>query len=72
METKDYSITVRDNRGRVAVLPIDGASVDEFVETGLSLPEVCERLESEAFQRAVEAGKINARAVCIASDNSPI
>jgi hypothetical protein len=72
METKDYSITVRDNRGRVAVLSIDGASVDECVATGLPLPEVCERLESEAFQRAVEAGKINARAVCIASDNSPI
>ena len=72
METKDYSVTVRDNRGRIAVLAINGASVDECVATGLSLAEVCEQLETNAFWRAVREGEINARAVLIDTTDRPL
>jgi len=72
METKDYSVTVQDKAGRVAVLSINGASVDECVETGLSLAEVCEQLETNAFWRAVREGEIDETAVLIDTTDRPL
>jgi hypothetical protein len=69
---KDYSVTVKDNRDRVAVLSISGASVQEALETGLSLSEICEQLESSAFWKAVENGEVNARAVMVDSTDHPL
>jgi uncharacterized protein (DUF1786 family) len=70
---KDYSVTVKDNQDRVAVLAICGQSVVEGMEsTGLSLAVVCEQLESSAFWKAVENGEVNARAVWVDSVDHPL
>jgi hypothetical protein len=71
-ETKDYSVTVQDKQGRIAVLAINGASVDECVATGLSLAEVCEQLETNAFWLAIREGEIDDSAVLIDTENRPL
>jgi hypothetical protein len=72
METKDYSVTVQDKQGRVAVLSINGASVDECVAIGLSLSEVCEQLETNAFWLAVREGEIDESAVLVDTADRPL
>lgn len=70
---KDYSVTVKDNHDRVAVLSICGQSVvDGMKLTGLSLELVCEQLESSAFWKAVENGEVNDRAVWFSSVDHPL
>jgi hypothetical protein len=71
METKDYSVTVQDKAGRVAVLSINGASVDECVATGLPLSLVCEQLETNAFWLAVREGEIDESAVLVDTIDRP-
>jgi hypothetical protein len=71
-ETKDYSVTVQDKQGRIAVLAINGASVDECVATGLSLAEVCEQLETNAFWLAIREGEIDDSAVLIDTTDRPL
>jgi hypothetical protein len=72
METKDYAVTVQDKQGRIAVLAINGASVDECVATGLSLAEVCEQLETNAFWLAIREGEIDDSAVLIDTTDRPL
>lgn len=52
--TKDYTITLQDITGRIVVLHICGASVDE-IGGDSSAKEI---VEANAFQNAIEANQI--------------
>jgi hypothetical protein len=58
--TKDYSITVQDPTGRVAVINVNGASIDEMVATGETLDYAKECVESNAYEVAIRWGEIGA------------
>ena len=58
----DYAVRMRDSTGRTIDLYINADSVFEMTETGLSLEEAAEELESNAFANAIAAGKIGADA----------
>jgi hypothetical protein len=59
MATADYSIKMTDRTCRVAVICINGASIDEQVADGYSLSEAVENVEGNAFQNAIARGEIN-------------
>ena len=69
---KDYTVTVKDNQGQIAVLAISGDSVIEGLATGISLGEVCEQLETSAFWKAVQAGEISEKAFMVDSTDHPL
>jgi hypothetical protein len=60
--TKDYSIKMQDSTGRVAIIGINGASIDELVATGLSFNEATEAIEDNSFEVAIRMGEIGADA----------
>jgi hypothetical protein len=60
--TKDYSITMQDSTGRIAVIGVNGASIDEMVATGLSLSEAVQAIEDNSFEVAIRMGEIGADA----------
>ena len=60
--TKDYSIKMQDSTGRVAIIGINGASIDELVATGLSFNEAIEAIEDTSFEVAIRMGEIGADA----------
>lgn len=65
--TKDYAITLKDSDCRTVSLFINGASIDELIETGLQAFEARESIESDAFEKAIARGLIGADAWLIAS-----
>jgi hypoxanthine phosphoribosyltransferase len=58
--TKDYSITMQDQTGRVAVINVNGASIDELVATGATLDFAKECVEDNAYEVAIRWGEIGA------------
>ena len=60
--TKDYSIKMQDSTGRVAIIGINGASIDELVATGLPLSEAVQAIEDNSFENAIRMGEIGADA----------
>jgi len=60
--TKDYSITVQDSTGRIAVININGATIDELVATGETFSYASEQVEDNSFEVAVREGLIGADA----------
>lgn len=60
--TKDYSIKMEDSTGRIAVIGINGASIDEIVATGETLSYAIECVEENSFEVAVRNGEIGADA----------
>jgi hypothetical protein len=63
--TKDYSITVQDPTGRVAVISINGTSIDEMVATGETLDYAKECVEGNAYEVAIRWGEIGADAFLV-------
>lgn len=66
--TKDYTITMRDDTGRVCAICVNGASIDELLAVGYTLNEAHESVRSNAFEVAVRDGEIGAQAVLIADE----
>ena len=60
--TKDYSIKMQDSTGRIAIIGINGASIDEMVSTGISLSEAVQAIEDNSFEVAICMGEIGADA----------
>jgi len=56
--TKDYSITVQDFTGRIAVIGVNGASIDEAIANGSSFDFAQECVMNGAVQAAVRNGEI--------------
>lgn len=56
--TKDYSITVQDSTGRIAVISINGASIDETIAAGSSFDVAEENVIEDAVWAAVRWGEI--------------
>jgi len=68
---KDYSISLMDTSGRVAVLSIWGCDLDELISAGVALTAACDQLEQEAFDAAVNDGRISEEAGMFDSVNHP-
>jgi hypothetical protein len=68
---KDYSVTVMDTSGRVAVLSIWGCDLAELISSGVPLTAACDQLEQEAFNAAAEDGRIGEQAGMVCSENHP-
>lgn len=56
--TKDYSITLQDSTDRIAVISINGASIDETIATGSSFDAAEENVIDNAVWAAVRRGEI--------------
>jgi hypothetical protein len=56
--TKDYSITLQDSTGRIAVIGINGTSIDELVAAGLSFDYAVEEVENNSAEVAIRNGEI--------------
>ena len=56
--TKDYSITLQDSTGRIAVVGINGATIDELVATGLPFDHAVEAVENNSAEVAIRDGEI--------------
>jgi len=56
--TKDYSITVQDSTDRIAVISINGASIDEQIAQGASFDFAEEGVMNNAVWVAVRMGEI--------------
>jgi len=56
--TKDYSITVQDSTDRIAVININGASIDETIAAGSSFDAAEENVIDNAVWAAVRMGEI--------------
>ena len=57
-KTVDYSVTLKDHTGKTLVVYINGASVDEFVATGMSLERAKDEVEQDRFWAAIDNGDI--------------
>ena len=68
---KDYSISLMDTSGRVAVLSIWGCDLAELISSGVPLTAACDQLEQEAFNAAVDDGRIGEQAGMFDSVNHP-
>ena len=56
--TKDYSIIVQDDTGRIAVISINGASIDESIANGSSFDSAQECVMNGAVWAAVRCNEI--------------
>jgi|APGre2960657404_1045060.scaffolds.fasta_scaffold38193_8 hypothetical protein len=63
--TKDYTIKMQDSTGRIAVIGVNGASIDEMIATGLPLSEAKQAIEDNSFEVAIRLGEIGADAFLI-------
>jgi hypothetical protein len=70
--TKDYTITMQDSTGRIAVVAINGASIDELTATGLTFSHATECVEDNSFEVAVRDGEIGADAFLTAITKAEI
>jgi hypothetical protein len=66
--TNDYTITLQDNTGRVVTLFINGATIDEMVDTNTPEWLAIENVERNAFENAIAEGIISDDAWLIARD----
>ncbi len=66
--TNDYTITLQDNTGRVVTLFINGATIDEMVDTNVPEDHAIENVESNAFGNAIAEGIISEDAWLISRD----
>jgi hypothetical protein len=64
MEQKieDYSVTMQDSTGKRCKLYINGDCIREHMESGLSLMQATEEVESNAFANAIWRKEIGADA----------
>lgn len=58
--TRDYEVTLQDSTGRIAVVGIDGASIDELVATGMLFSHAVEEVEDNCIGVAIREGRIGA------------
>lgn len=58
MNTRDYALTLRDDAGRIAIVPINGDSIDEHMRDGRTFEDAREIVEGNATQKAVARGEI--------------
>jgi hypothetical protein len=65
---KDYGIKMRDSAGREIWLSINADSIRELIETGLTLAEAIEAVESNTFANAIYRGEIGDDATLIESE----
>jgi hypothetical protein len=65
--TTDYSIQMRDSKGRTCVLCINGASIDEQIASGTPEWEARENVEGNSFANAIHRGEIGDDALLVAA-----
>lgn len=56
--TRDYSITLQDSTGKTYTISINGACIDDLMNSGYSQSEATESVEQNAGDNAIARGNI--------------